>query len=427
MTTNHVHEIVDNVSHALDTAKDDHEQVTALEKLQDDVKQDMQGMTADQVRHYVPQLARELEDHNQLPVLALTFAEQLGGNLSESDLRSEMRSANRAQRDGDNSRQLDKVFLQYLSDNYDKGSHLIATHNDTWYWKDSNISQADITDKLAEFRQERDDRHRKDSSQEKAGDVAETLLAGGENSLFNFIDRDGKNGRVNKSELQKYLDDAVESGSNNGQFAPEKQDAVKELLSGWDDENNGEWLRGGYLDEDYIADSLTKEGLVQAAGKNSQAELFAGREAKREQSIAVEAAASSQPGTNVQERNRPETSTAGAADTDRPGNREKTGTPAESEEQTGKAEQSKEPEPVLMEVKKGDSYWRMANRLLGDDATAGEILEKMKELQELNDNKPLIFFPGHPQTIKVPAPESEPAASSATDSKLKLAPGQLQA
>ena len=416
MTTDRVNETVDNVSQALDAAQTDGDQVSALEKLQDDIRKDMQGMTPEQVKEYIPQLTKELEERNQLPVLALAFAEQLGGDLSESDLRSEVRAANRGLRGGDSTRELDKVLLNYLSENYDKGAELIETQNEAWFRDDANISTDDISAKLAEFRKQRDDQKQVVANQEIAGLVGGELLAGDDKSLFNFIDRNFSDGKLSKSELQKYISDAESSGSTNGQYAPEKQEVVKQILEDWDG-SSGKWMRGEYEEDGYATNSLTKLGLARAAGEASQESLLAARnesegaarseansndegEGDVEQVVSASDQSTDEAGSDVEQAD----SASDAQDEIDPN--------AGSETDAERAEEAPEPE-IVYEVRRGDSYWRIASMVLGEGATPGEILEKTKELQELNDNQPLLWLPGNPQRIKIPPMKADTNRTSA--------------
>ncbi len=417
MTTNRANETVEHVSKALDRAANGGDQVNALERLQQDIRKDMQGMTLGQVKEYMPQLTKELEDKNQLPVLALAFAEQLGGDLNDGDLRSEMRSANRAVRDGDNTRELDKVLLKYLSDNYDKGAELIEADNDKWFRDDSNISKTDISTKLAEFRKERDDQKQVRANQETARNVGEELMAGDDKSLFNFIDRTYGDGRLTKYELQKYVSDAESSGSTNGQYAPEKQELVKKILEDWD-APAGRWMRGEYADDGMVTGSLTKLGLAHAAGESSEAFLLAARKERDvEDAKPVKATDSDGKQTDspreiaASKEVESDDDSEGASDYQREGNSETERAPEETSVQQ-----------VAYEVRKGDSYWRIASGLLGDDASPREILEKTKELQELNGNQPLLWMPGNPQKIKIPPVKLE---TSRANPQPRPAPGTM--
>ncbi len=421
MTTNNVNEIVDNVSQALDTANSDSEQVTALERFQKEVEEDMQGMTPEQVKEYMPQLTKQLEEKNQLPVLALAFADQLGGDLNASDLRSEVRSANRAIRDGDSSRQLDKVFLNYLAENYDKGANLIETKNDSWLRDDANVSQADITAKLAEFREARDERNRVEANKANAGDVAAQLLAGGDKSLFNFIDRDSENGKITEDELKKYLSDAESSGSEDGQFALEKQDLVQSLVDNWDDKDKGLWLRGG--SHGAINYAFSKTELLLAAGKSSEDQLFADRAA---QDNADEKRTSDVEVTAKEDEDQPSEGDVSASEDEDQVADALVDSKTESADQLDAADTNieAEPEPIIYEVRKGDSYWRIANALLCENASPRDILQKMNELQEYNDNENLMWYPNNPQRIKIPpmkaqsAPATQPSQPSRSQAML---------
>lgn len=382
MTTNNARDAFENVSQALDTAKDQNEQLTALEKLQTEVETDMRGMSAEESQQYIGQLTNALEASGQLPVLSLAYADQMGGNLDQDDLKSEMRTTNRFAAFGNNSARLDQVFLKYLTDNYDQGANLIETSNNNWVWKDSSISTDDISKKLTEFRETRDERKRVAGNQDSAAPFAEALLEGGDKSLFNFIDRYSKDNSLSKIDMMRYLFDAEASGSTDGVFSAENQNLVKDLVRNWDDENKGRWMRGGFRNEGYFSTGLSKHNLLKSTGYATLQGLVA--DSERRNAIAR--------GENL-----PEVTDGGDAGDDAEQQA------AESQDQTApeETEDIAPTEPETVAVAKGDSYWRIAHRLLGESATNKEILAKMTELQELNNNAPLIWNPDNQQQIAI--------------------------
>ncbi len=409
MPDNHVKDTVDHVTQALDTAKTDGDQQRALEKLQDDIKKDTKGMTPDQQKEYMGQLTKALEDKNELPILSVVYAGQLGGDLNKNDINSEMRAAGRAQRDGDNTKQLDQAMLKYLADNYDKGANLVETRNEEW-GKDSKISKGDIADKLAQFRGVRDEQHRKETNQGAAEKTAGALLDGGDQSLFNFIDRNSKDGRITKQELQNYLNDAKASGSDTGQFSKDKQQVVEKLLKDWDNRESGKWMRGGFAGDGNESDAITKQGLIKAAGKNTESEVT--HKVKADVTIDAKPGegywqlAARNLGKDGKPHNddevRQEAQRIGNLNGNKPvhaGDHIKVGEEMRSDK---KPEPPKEPEKKdQMEIKAGDSYWTIAHRIVGDKASTGEIFAKMKELQKKNDEKPLYYDPRHPSYVKI--------------------------
>ncbi|MBA3993645.1 MAG: hypothetical protein C0469_08965 [Cyanobacteria bacterium DS2.3.42] len=412
MSTNHAKEAVDHVSQALDSAKDDKDQAKALEKLQDEIKEDTKNMKPEEQKAYMAQVTKDLEARNQLPVLAVAFAGQLGGDLNKGDLNSEMRAASRAERGGDNSKQLDKAMLQYLVKNYDQGANLVEAHDEEWR-TDSKISTSDISEQLKTFRTARDEQHRKESNQVGAEKTAQALLGGGDKSLFNFIDRENNDGRLTKKELQDYLNDARSSGSNSGHFSKEKQQVVENILKEWDNRDSGKWIRGGYKGDNAAWDSLSKQGLVEAAGKKTESEVT--HQVKADVKMTAKAG---EGYWQIAERNLGKDGNAHTADEIRTeserisrlnngkavtaGAEVKVG---EELQPVAKPPVAKPPAPAEkaseMEVRKGDSYWTIANRILGEKATASEILAKTKELQDKNRDTKLVYNPRSPQTIHV--------------------------
>ena len=406
MTTNDVQDAVENVSQALDTAKDQNEQVAALEKFQTEVETDMRGMSTEESQDYMGHLTNALEESGQLPVLSLAFADQLGGNLDRDDLSSEMRTTNRFATYGNHSARLDQVFLKYLTDNYDQGENLIEASNNNWVWTDSSISSDDIAKKLTEFRENRDERKRVADNQEKAGPYAATLLNGGEKSLFNFIDRYSQNNSLSKLDLTRYLADAEASGSTDGMYAEHRQQTVKELLRNWDSEDKGAWMRGGFRTDGYPSSGLSKESLLKSTGYASEQGLMA-EYARRSAELTAEnetmQAEDEQPesddesNSESQVESNDENVAGGDPEAELSAADDQNAVPSEA------LEQEEEPQsvPETVGVAKGDSYWRIAHKLLGESATNQEIFAKMMELQELNNNAPLIWNPDNQQKIVV--------------------------
>lgn len=356
MSNHNAKETVDHVSQALDGAKNEGEQAKALDKLQEEIRQDTKDMNPAEQKAYMAQVTKELEARNQLPILAVAFAGQLG-DINKGELNGELRAVNRAERGGDNTKQLEKAMLQYLVNNYDSGANLVEAKNEEW-GTDSKISRADVSARLSQFRTDRDEQHRKEANQVNAERNARTLLDGGDKSLFNFIDRNSNDGRLTKKELQDYLNDARSSGSDSGHFSRAKQQFVENILKDWDNRESGKWMRGGFNGDDSAGEVLTKDGLVKASGKKSEAEL----------------------GVKPSE----------------PAPKQGDPAPRPAEPKSGLPPKSSE-----MEVQKGDSYWSISRRILGDKATNAEILAKTKELQQKNENAPLYFNPKHPRKIKI--------------------------
>ncbi len=407
MTTNRAKETVDHVSQALDSAKDEAGQMKALEKLQEEIKEDTKNMNPAEQKAYMAQVTKELETRNQLPVLAVAFAGQLGGDLNKGDLNSEIRAASRAERGGDNSKQLDKAMLQYLVKNYDQGTNLVEANNEEW-GTDSRISTADIAERLKSFRMAKDEQHRKESNQIGAEKTAQALLGGGDKSLFNFIDKGNNDGRLTKKELQDYLNDARSSGANSGHYSKEKQQVVENILKDWDNRDSGKWMRGGFRGDEFTGDALTKQGLVEAAGKKTESEVT--HQVKADLKVTAKAG---EGYWQIAEKNlgkdgKPHSADEIRAESERI-SKLNGGKPVTAgaeikvgEELRPEVKPQVPPAKVAeMEVKQGDSYWTIANRILGEKATASEILAKTKELQTKNGNKPLYYDPRHPSTIAV--------------------------
>jgi len=355
MSTNQARETVDHVSKALDSAKTEEDQKNALTNLQNEIEANTKKMNPAEQKDYMTQVTKELEAKNLLPVLAVASAGD--GELTKSDLRSDLRHAEREEKRGTVTRQLDKAMLNYLINNYDNGARLVEA-KDEEYFTDSKLSRADVTAKLAEFRAARDEQHRKEGNQVKSEQTARALLDGGDKSLFSFIDRNGNDGQLTKKELQDYLNDARNSGSKDGHFSKEKQRTVENILKDWDNRDSGKWMRGGFNGDNSAGEVLTRDGLVKASGKKSEAELGV------------------RPSEPAPKQGDP---------LPKPGD-PKPGTPPKTGE---------------MEIQKGDSYWSISRRILGDKATNAEILAKTKELQQKNENAPLYFDPKHPHKIKV--------------------------
>ena len=355
MSTNQVRETVDHVSKALDSAKTEEDQKNALNNLQKEIEDNTKKMNPEEQKAYMSQVTKELEAKNLLPVLAVASAGD--GDLTKSDLGSDMRRADRDEKKGDVTKQLDKAMLKYLINNYDQGARLVEA-KDEEIFTDSRISKADVTAKLAEFRAARDEQHRKEGNQVKSEQTARALLGGGDKSLFNFIDRNGNDGRLTKKELQDYLADARNSGSNDGHFSKEKQQVVEKILKEWDNRDSGKWIRGGFNGDTYAGETITKDGLVKASGKKSEADLGV-----------KPADPVTKPGDPAPKPGEP-----------------KPGTP---------------PKAAEMEVQKGDSYWTISSRILGPKATNAEILAKTKELQDKNGNAALNYDAKNPRKIKI--------------------------
>lgn len=348
MSNHNAKETVDHVSTALDAAKNEGDQTKALEKLQEEIRQDTKEMNPAEQKAYMAQVTKELEARNQLPILAVAFAGQLG-DINNGELNGELRAVNRAERGGDNTKQLEKAMLQYLVSNYDSGAKLVEAKNEEW-GTDSKISKADVSAKLNQFRMDRDEQHRKEANQVNAEKSGRALLDGGEKSLFNFIDRNNNDGRLTKKELQDYLNDARSSGSDSGHFSKAKQQLVENILKEWDNRETGKWMRGGSAGDGREDYALTKQGLVNASGKKTESELVSKTEPPK------------------------------------PGTPPKPGDP---------------PKVSEMEVKQGDSYWAIASRILGNKASNADILAKTKDLQAKNGDVPLYYNPKQPQKIKI--------------------------
>lgn len=352
---------IEHVSRDLDLAKNEGDQQKALERLQAEIRTDLTKLNADEQKQYMEQVIKGLTDRGHLPVLSVAFAGQLEGDLSQADLKGELRSAGRRQREGDSRALLEKAMIQYLVDNYDKGAKLVEAKDEEW-GTDSKISKADISAKLTGFREQRDEQHRIDANKVTAAGFAAGLLGGGDKSLFNFIDRNSNDGRLTKAELEQYVRDAQMSGARDGHYAPEKVAMVQKLITEWDAKNGGKWMRGGVNDSTMPDTALTKNGLIAAAGKRSEAELLGKPQAEPRPAPEVKPPAPRKPAPEVKPRQ---------------------GTEKE------------------VEVRKGDSYWSIASRILGEEATAAQILARTKQLQEKNGNKPLIFNERTPMRIKI--------------------------
>ncbi len=410
MSTNHATEAVDHVTKALDGAKTEGDQTKALEKLQDEIKEDTKNMNPAEQKAYMAQVTKELEAKNQLPILAVVFAGQLG-DINKGELNGELRAANRAERGGDNSRQLEKAMLQYLVNNYDQGANLVETKNEQWGGTDSNISKADVSEKLGQYRMARDEQHRKENNQVSAEKNARALLDGGDKSLFNFIDRRDGNGELTQKELKDYLLDARSSGSNSGHFSKEKQQLVENILKDWENRDGGKWMRGGSMGDAMATEVLTKQGLINASGKKTESEIT--HQKKEDVKITAKAG---EGYWQIAERNlgkdgKPHSADEVRAESERisklnGGRQIKAG----DEVKVGEELRPEKPKPEAppeapkkneTEVKQGDSYWTIASRILGDKATASEILQKTVELQKKNGNVPLVYNSRHPQTIKI--------------------------
>ncbi len=348
MSNHNAKETVDHVSKSLDGAKSESDQMKALEKLQDEIRADTKDMNPAEQKAYMSQVTKELEQRNQLPILAVAFAGQLG-DINKAELNGELRAVNRAERGGDNTKQLEKTMLQYLTNNYDTGANLVEAKNEEW-GTDSKISKADVSARLNQFRMDRDEQHRKENNQVNAEKTAKALLDGGDKSLFNFIDRNGNDGRLTKKELQDYLNDARASGSDSGHFSKAKQQLVENILKDWDNRETGKWMRGGFNGDGREDYALTKQGLVNASGKKNESELVSKTEPPKQ------------------------------------GDPPMQGDP---------------PKVAEMEVKQGDSYWAISARILGNKATNAEILAKTNELREKNHDAKLYYNPKHPQMIKI--------------------------
>ena len=412
MTTNHAKETVDHVSQALDSAKDEAGQMKALEKLQDEIKEDTKNMDPAEQKAYMAQVTKELEARNQLPILAVAFAGQLGGDINKSELSTIAKITDRDVRGGASAKQLDQAMLQYLVKNYDQGANLIETKNEET-GRDSKISTADISEKLKSFRTDRDEQRRKEGNQVATEKTAQALLGGGDKSLFNFIDRGNNDGRLTKKELQDYLNDARSSGSDTGHFSKEKQQVVENILKEWDNRDSGKWMRGGFKGDAFTGDALTRQGLVEAAGKKTESEVT--HQVKADVTIKAEAG---QGYWQIAEKNlgkdgKPHTADEVRAESERisklnggkpvhAGDTIKVGEELRPEVKPPEVKPPAPPTKVAeMEIKQGDSYWTIANRILGNKASASEILAKTKELQTKNGNKPLYYDPRHTSTISI--------------------------
>lgn len=366
MSNHNATETVDHVSKALDSAKNEGDQTKALERLQDEIRQDTKDMNPAEQKAYMAQVTKQLEERNQLPILAVAFAGQIGES-DKGDLQGELRAVNRAERGGDTSKAVEKAMLQYLINNYDKGANLVEAKNEEWM-TDSKISKADVSEKLSQFRMARDEQHRKESNQLNTEKTAKELLGGGDKSLFNFIDRGNNDGKLTKKELQDYLNDARSSGSDSGHFSKAKQHLVENILKEWDNRDKGKWMRGGSMGDSQTTEVLTKQGLVHAAGKKSETDL----------GTAKAADPAPKPGDPVPKPGDP---------TPKPGD------PA--------PKPGSQPKASELEVQKGDSYWSISKRILGEKASNAEILAKTKELQTKNGNAPLYYDSNHPHKIKI--------------------------
>lgn len=289
---------IEHVSKDLDAAKGQNDEISALEKFQQEFHLQLSKLNPEEQQKYVEDVVSGLTKNNKLPILALFYADQLGGNLNSSDLRMEIRAENRRFRDGDHRAVLAKSMLQYLSDNYDS---LIHAHNG--WWKEDEISKEDISAKLNQLRSQDAELKRQEKNRQTATESVKVILSGGDNSLFDFIDgQEKKNGKVTKDELKKYVDEARACDCSGGHFTREKLALVEKLIKDWDAPNSTRWLRGGYKGSTihnsaagrgatYVTDNvdncLTKENLLAAAGKKSVAELLQGQEsAKRNENSA---------------------------------------------------------------------------------------------------------------------------------------------
>ena len=266
---------VEHVSKDLDAAKDKDATFSALDKFQKEVEAHMKTLNPEEQKKYMEEVVADLTKNKKLPMLALAYAsDKLGANLDENDIKTELRAEHKNLNAGDNRAILTKSMLKYLADNH---SDIISASNDEWF-SETSITHADVDAKLKQLRERRDEDKRIETNQKHATNSAVTLLSGGKDSLFNFLDKD-KTGGITKSELEKYVKDVEECKCTGGQYTPEKIQFVKDLLKSWDDPNGAQWLRKwepnlsnrGATNGSYGA--ITRESLLNATGKKSESEL----------------------------------------------------------------------------------------------------------------------------------------------------------
>ncbi len=354
---------VENVSKDLDSAKNQNDQTSALERFQKEIDEQLNTLTPDERKAYMERLVDDLTKSNKLPALALVFADKLGANMDDRAIKDDLRREKYNANNGDAKAILTSSMLKYLSDNYDT---IRNASNDEW-GSETKISSEDIGARLNQLREMRDEDKRIETNKEAATESAKILLEGGDKSLFNFIDKDNT-GVLTKEELQEYVKEAEKCGCSGGHYTTEKLKFVKELIRSWDDPNGTKWLRGGgeftYDENGNAIDGdmgiITKHTLLAAAGKKSEAELLS----QKDKTVA--------PPSNAKAN---ETSSTIA--------------------------------------KEGEGYWQIAERVLeeknGKKPTSEEIAAEYKRLMELNgvDDKN-----GPPQVkagtrVKVGEPQGE--------------------
>src|SRR5690349_20354535 len=114
------HKAVENVCKDLDSAKNQKDQTSALDKFQDEIDVQLKSLkTPEERKAFMEQVVEDLAKNKKLPALALAFAGNLDTEFDEHALKDDLRREKYNANNGDAKAILTSNMLRYLVDNYD--------------------------------------------------------------------------------------------------------------------------------------------------------------------------------------------------------------------------------------------------------------------------------------------------------------------
>ncbi|HEY9774361.1 MAG TPA: hypothetical protein V6C81_11220 [Planktothrix sp.] len=352
---------------------------------------------------FCKQLTDKLQSDNVLPQLAIAWAHEnmnkyaSNGELTKQDLNFRVPSTSDSP--------MDRTFAKMVYDQFDK---IRALHKDGWFSDKDGITMNDLDVAMQKFETDRKQQNQTEHDQSSARDLTKGLAANND-ALFKKIAAMHKNyskdgNFIDQQDLQQIQDaDKNVRASSEGQqsiLTDDEKKTVDNLLKNWYSTDMSK-IREEYKPSDPtgIFDAITLKGIAKASGYGSVDDMnkTAGGGGAPEKTQAPQPA-------------KQETKTS---DQPKPPNKpgEQPAKPENDHNQPPKQEAPLKPHllprpkeaahdnELSIEMPRwGEGYIKIAQRLAGKDASPKDVNALVKELQTLNDNKPVIY--GH--AIKVP-------------------------